>query len=185
VKKLTIQTGKNIGYVDYSGFSVNTNLKPVKWWNSFNNINIYYGLYSGQVEGKGLNKSNTVFTINSTNSFVLPKNFSAELSFYYKTKEVYGIMEIQPNYSINAGIKKSFYKNKFITKLSVNDIFYSSGIRGDIDFHNINETFTRRNDTQMISISLTYNIGKGGNTPSSRRQTGAEDEKKRAASGNG
>lgn len=184
VKKLTIQTGKNIGYADYSGVSINTNLKPTKWWNSFNDINVYYGLYAGLVQGNYLNKSNMVFTINSTNSFILPKNFSAELSFFYKTKEVYGIMVVKPTYSLNAGIKKSFYNNKFVTKLSFNDILYSNATIGNIDFYNINETFTRRNDTQTISISLTYNMGKGGNSPSSRRQTGAEDEKKRAASGN-
>ncbi|MGQ0827642.1 MAG: TonB-dependent receptor domain-containing protein [Bacteroidota bacterium] len=185
VKKVTIQTGKNIGHVDYSGLSINTNLKPTKWWNCFNDINIYYGLYTGEVQGNYLNKSNLVFTINSTNSFVLPKNFSAELSFFYKTKEVYGIMEMEPIYSLNAGVKKTFANNKFTAKLNFNDILYSYRIQAYIGFYNIDESFKRKNDTRTVTISLTYNIGKGGNTPSSRRQTGAEDEKKRAVSGNG
>ncbi|MCW3071049.1 MAG: TonB-dependent receptor [Bacteroidetes bacterium] len=185
VNKITIQTEQNMDHVDYYGLSMNVTLKPFKWWNSFNNIDLYKGTYAGSQQGEQYVRSNTVFSINTTNSFILGKTLSAELSFFYKTREVYSVLDINPSSSLNIGIKKSFPEKKLSAKLSGTDLLYMNNTSGAIKFSSINEKFSRHRDTRVVSLSLTWIIGKGGSSASAKRQSGAEEEKRRAASGGG
>jgi len=185
VNKITVQTEQNMDHVDYYGLSMNVTLKPFKWWNSFNNIELYKGTYSGSQQGEQYVRSNTVLSVNTTNSFILGKTLSAELSFFYKTKEVYSVLDINPSSSLNIGIKRSFLEKKLILKLSGTDLLYMNNTSGAVKFSSINERFSRHRDTRVITLSLTWIIGKGGSSASAKRASGAEEEKRRAASGGG
>ncbi len=180
VNKLTIQTEQNMDHVNYYGMDVNLTLKVSKTWNNFTNLSYYNGSYSGRQQRQDYVNGNNVFSVNSTNSFILPYDFTSEVTFYYKTREVYNLLDFESVVLVNAGIKRSFLKNKLACKLSLNDIFYSNNTRGAVQFYNIDETFLRKRDTRTVGISLTYIIGKGGSSASAKRKSGAEDEKKRA-----
>jgi hypothetical protein len=183
IKKITVQTEENMKHSEYYGFSMNFTLKPFKWWNSNWDFNLYNGSYSGAQQGEQYERSSTVFSVNTTNSFVFNKGLSAELSFFYKTREVYSVLDINPSSSLNVGIKKSFFNKKLITKLGGTDLLYTNHTSGGIQFSSINEKFARKRDTRVITLSLTWIIGKGGANGSAKRQSGAEEEKRRAGSG--
>jgi hypothetical protein len=183
VNKITIQTEQNMDHTEYYGLTMNFTLKPFKWWNSYFDINLYNGTYNGSQQGVQYQRSSTVLSVNTTNSFIFGKSLSAELSFFYKTREVYSVLDINPAYSLNMGIKKSFLNKKLITKLSATDILYTNHTSGGVQFSTINEKFARKRDTRVVSLSVTWIIGKGGANASSKRQSGAEEEKKRAGSG--
>jgi hypothetical protein len=178
VRKLTIQTEENMKFADYYGLNVTLQLKLLKIWNSNTTFSMYNGNYAGFQQGESYERGNTVFDIYSTNSLLLPANFSAELTLNYHTKEVYNIIDLESKFVCNLGIKKSLLEKRLTCKLSFNDIFHAYYAVGTIRFNYIDETFARMHDTRTVTISLTYVIGKGGNQ--SRRQTGAEEEKQRA-----
>ena len=184
INKITIQTEQNMNHVDYAGGSVNGSFKVTKWWTSYNDLNLYYGRYTGSQQGETYNRSNVVLSVNSTNSFILPKDFTGELSFFYKTKEVYGLLDMNSFSSLNLGMKKTFFDKKLIAKLSGTDVLFGKITSGSINFHSINETFVRKSDSRFITISLIYTIGKDSGSGSKRR-SGAEDEKKRAGATGG
>jgi outer membrane receptor protein involved in Fe transport len=183
INKITIQTEQNMDHVEYFGLSANFTLKPFKWWNSYYDLNLYNGTYTGSQQGENYTRSNTVFSIHTTNSFVLKKGFSAEVSYFYKTREVYSVLDIDPSSSLNAGIKKTFLDKKLILKVNGNDILYTNHTSGGIKFSSINEKFARKRDTRVVTVSLTWIIGKGGANASSKRASGAEEEKRRAGGG--
>jgi outer membrane receptor protein involved in Fe transport len=183
VNKITIQTEQNMDHVEYIGLNMNVTLKPFKWWNSFNNIDIYSGTYVGSQQGESYERGNIVYSINTTNSFILGKTLSAELSFFYKSRELFSVLDINPTSSLNIGVKKSFLDKKLSVKLSGNDLLFSSNVSGNVNFNSINEKFARKRDSRTVSLSLTWIIGKGGANAAARRQSGAEDEKRRAGSG--
>jgi iron complex outermembrane recepter protein len=180
VNKITVQTEENMDFVDYYGLSVNFTLKPFKFWNSYFDLQLYNGSYTGIQQGEQYNRSNTVFSVNTVNSFIFPKGFSAELSYFYKTRELYSVLDIDPVSSLNIGIKKTFLDKKLIMKLAGNDLLGQNNTSGSVKFSSINETFARKRDTRVVTLAVTYIIGKGGSSASLKRQTGAEDEKKRA-----
>jgi outer membrane receptor protein involved in Fe transport len=183
INKITIQTEQNMDHVEYYGLSLNVTLKPFKWWNSYYDMNLYNGTYTGSQQGENYQRSNTVFSINTTNSFVFNKGFSSELTFFYKTRELYSVLDINPSSSLNIGIKKTFMDKKLTAKLSGNDILYTNNTSGGVQFSTINEKFVRHRDTRVVTLSLTWIIGKGGANASAKRQSGVEDEKRRAGSG--
>lgn len=182
VNKITIQTEQNMSFVDYYGLSMNFTLKPFKWWNSYFDINAYKGTYTGAQQGENYTRGSNVFSINTTNSFIFSKGFSAEVSFFYKSREVYSVLDINPSSSLNFGLKKTFLNKKLIAKLNGVDVLYKNNTSGGVQFSTINEKFSRHRDTRIFTVSVTYIIGKGGATASSKRQSGAEEEKKRAGS---
>jgi hypothetical protein len=182
LNKITIQTEQNMDHVEYYGASLNVTLKPFKWWNSYNTIDVYRGTYNGSQQGQSYERGNNVFSINTYNSFAFSHGFSAELSFFYKTRELYSVLDINPASSLTAGIKKTFLEKKLTAKLNFTDILYMNNTSGQVVFSTIDEQFARKRDTRVLTASLAYNIGKGGSTAALKRQSGAEDEKKRAGS---
>lgn len=178
VNKITIQTEQNMAHVEYYGLDVNFTLKPFKWWNSYCDLNLYYGNYVGTQQGEDYNRGNVVFSVNTVNSFIFGKTFSAEVSYFYKTRELFSVLDIDPSSALNIGIKKSFLNKKLTLKLAANDILYTNNTSGGVRFNSINEKFARKRDTRTVALSVVYIIGKGN--VGAKRQSSAEDEKKRA-----
>jgi outer membrane receptor protein involved in Fe transport len=179
INKITIQTEENMSNVSYYGISVNLTLKPAKWWNSFTTIDWYNGHYVGTQQGQDYARGNDVYSINTTNSFMLPKNFSAEISYFYKTRELFSVLNMDPSSSLNVGLKKTLAKN-WSFKLGMNDILGTNNTSGGVQFNTINESFARHRDTRTVAFSITCTIGKGGASSAARRKSSAEEEKKRA-----
>lgn len=182
--KITTQTDQNIAYSKYIGCNIDATLKLFKWWNCYISLNIYEDYYRGELQGQDYSRGNTVFTTNTTNSFILPKGFSAELSYFYKSREVFNVLDLNPMSSLNIGVKRSFFEKKLVAKIGANDIFYTGSTSGAVHFNTTNEAFLRQRDSRVVTLSLTYNIGKGGNSSSLKHKSGAEDETKRAGESN-
>jgi hypothetical protein len=114
---------------------------------------------------------------------MLPKDWSAELGFFYQTKQLHGYMLIEPQWSLSAGIQKSLFDKRATIKLNATDIFWHNYPRALSVYNNYTETFTAQRETRQVSLSLTYRFGKRTVSPVRRRSGGAEDEKRRAGGG--
>jgi len=58
------------------------------------------------------------------------------------------------------------------------DILWNAYPKGFTDFGDVTEDWVSKRDTRVFNIGFTYNFGKGKATRM-RRNTGADDEKKR------
>ena len=92
-------------------------------------------------------------------------------------------MNLQPNYVLSAGLQKSFREGLTTIKLSFTDILWRQNPRGTSEFSNYYEEFQVVRDTRIATLQATYRFGKRTVSPVRRRQRGAEDELRRAASG--
>ncbi|PWA11481.1 outer membrane beta-barrel family protein [Flavobacterium laiguense] len=183
-KGKTVQTFKNLDIADNYGFNIVVPIEVTKWFSTNNNFNFYYGSYSGTVSNTTLdNVGGYSYNINSTNSFKIAKNFSAELIGNYQAKEVYAFMTIEPVWFFNIGFQKKF-ENKSSLKLAFNDVFATNYIQAVSVYSDYNESFVVKRDSRVVILTYTYNFGDG--KASARRKTGgADDEKARANSSNG
>lgn len=177
--KITIQTDKNISTAEYYSFSMNLPFDVMKGWNSSNSINAYYGKYKGYYALTNLDVGSFAMNVNSTNSFILKKDYSAEVQVFYRTPEVYAFMNLRPNWQLSAGIKKSILKNKGTLKLNISDIFYSQAIRATTQYSNYHEYFIVNRDTRVVSLAFVYRFGNKNVSPARRINGGADEEKKR------
>lgn len=182
-KRVTVQTVKNLDKQYFFNLNGSYQFQIKKWWSNITNVDVYYSQFVGNIAASPLNRGRITMNFYTNNTFLLGKDWSAELGGFYVTKQVYGYMQLNPMWSLNAGIQKHFLDKKATLKLNANDIFWKSYPSALSEYANYTETFTAQRETRQITLSFTYRFGKsaGGQM---RRRSGAEEEKRRAATGN-
>lgn len=182
---VTVQTNKNIKHMTFIGLSGSYNTQITKWWNNVSNINIFHAQYVGNIANTPLNNGSFALQLYTTNSFVLGKDLSSELSLNYQGKQIYGYMDVNPVWSLNFGLQKNFLKKTLTVRLNAQDIFWRGFPSATSTYNNYKEDFVARRDTRQFSVAVTYRFGKKTVAPVRRRTGGAEDEKNRANSSGG
>jgi len=185
VDRVTIQTDSNLTTVDYATMVINYNFEITPWWSTINNFHSWIGQYSGKLANTTLRDGNFVSHFFTTHNFKLKNDWAAELSFNYKTREIYGFMDLNPMWGLGAGIQKSLFDRRATLKLAVTDIFWQNLPSATIRFNDYIETFEVFRETRVATLSFNYRFGSKDVQQARRRQGGAEDEKRRAGGGQG
>lgn len=180
---VTVQTDKNLDQMIFVGISGAYPFNITKWWSNVTNFNIYYAQYKGNIANTPLNNGSPTFDINTTNTFLLPLGFSAELSGYYQAQQVYGYMNVNPNWMLNVGIQKHFFDKQATVKLNVQDVFWKGYPSATSNYLGYEEDFIAARETRVANISFIYRFGKRTVPQSRKHSGGAEDEKNRANTG--
>jgi hypothetical protein len=60
-----------------------------------------------------LNTGNWVFDFNTNNTIALKNNWSAEVNFFYHTREIYAFMDLEPMWGLGGGIQKQLFNKSF------------------------------------------------------------------------
>ncbi len=181
--RVTVQTDKNLAEVDYYSFNANVPVTVGKWLNSNNNFSCYLGKYRGNYASTNINNGNWVVDFNTNNTITLGHDWSAELNFFYHTREIYAFMNLEPMWGLGTGVQKQLFKRKATLKLALTDIFWTSLPAALITFNDYQETFDVFRDSRQIALSYTQRFGDNKLAPARKRVGGAEEEKQRAASG--
>jgi len=182
-KNVTVQTNKNLDRMLFVGLSGAYPFQVTKWWNNVTNYNIYYARYEGNIANTPLNNGRPTFDFNTTNTFILPRNFSAELGGFYQARQIYGYMDVQPVWMLNMGVQKNFLDKRATLRLNVQDLFWTGYPSATSVFTGYKESFTAERETRQVTVAFTYRFGKKTVAPTRRRSGGAEEEKRRAGTG--
>lgn len=183
-KRVTVQMHKNLSKQYFTALSGSYQFQFFKWWTNVTNTNIYYSRFQGNIANSQLNRGQLTFDVYSTNSFLLPKNWSGELTFFYQSEQIHGYMLIHPLWSLSAGVQKHLFDKRLTMRLNCSDIFWRSYPHATSTYTDYNERFTAQRETRQLSLTVTYRFGKRTVAPVQRRKGGAEDEKRRASTGN-
>ncbi|MCB9355940.1 MAG: TonB-dependent receptor [Lewinellaceae bacterium] len=182
-EKSTIVTNRNIDRYEYFSLAFNAPFSITKWWTLTTDLNFFYHRFAGEVAGFDLDQSSPVFYGTGTNTFRLPGGWTAELSGFYHSSHVFSISTIKPFWMLNAGVQKTLWDGRGTLRLNVRDIFWRGWPRGSTQFGNIDEVFKSYRESRVGTLALSYRFGKKTVQQARRRQTGAEEEKRRATSG--
>jgi outer membrane receptor protein involved in Fe transport len=164
-------------------FSITLGLpfKITHWWKTQNtliflNTRILNTINESQYEQK-LNS----FNINSTQSFTIADNLTAELNFNYNSPQLFGSLKIESTYFLNVGIQKKLGEKWGTLRFNVNDIFDSFEYNGgtNIPEENLNTDNTFDFSNRTFLLTYTRNFGNKKLKSARSRQTGAEEERKR------
>ncbi|MCW3108795.1 MAG: TonB-dependent receptor, partial [Segetibacter sp.] len=134
-------------------------------------------------------------------SFKLPSNFSLQLSAMYQSKTNLPVNNnqggpggggpggggppgmvaqsssqgyINPFYSVDIAVKKTFLKNKASVSLSVNDIFKSRNQNQYSYSEYFTQQYNRIRNPQMVRLNFAYSFGKIDALLFKRKSQGAE-----------
>ena len=178
IKKANIANAKQIG------LEVTANKSITKWWTGNIYANVYNNHFKGLVNNEQISTGVTTFMAQVQQQFKLGKGWAAELSGFYRTKGLEGVIYIKPMAQVNAGASKQILKNQGSIRLNVRDIFAGGVFKGYSKYGTVDATFRNVNDSRAVSLTFTYRFNKGKlKAGSSKKNSGASDEQDRVKSG--
>jgi hypothetical protein len=181
----TFVTKDNIANRRNIGLSISANVPVTKWWRANIYTNVFNNKFDGIVNGGQLEAEATSFMTNISNQFTFKKGWSAELSGFYRAKNVEGMMVSQPMGMLNAGVSKQILKNKGTIKLNVRDFLDLQSFRGYSRFQNIDINIHNQWDNRVANVTFTYRFGKTlQNTPQRKKGGTSEEQSRVGAAGN-
>lgn len=184
-KKALYQTIKNIDNQKIYRLTISAPFQVTQWWkvsNNFNGINIHFK--SSDLEGQALNTAQFFVILNSNHNFKIQKNFTAELNAKYTSPMVYGTLQLQSEFSMDAGLSKSVFGKKGNLKMSVSDFLNTKNQRVSSVYPGVHYILRQKQETRVFRLSFTYRFGNSNVKESPNRKTGLEEEQSRLKSGN-
>jgi hypothetical protein len=126
-QKALYQTNANLAKNVSYGANVNVPVKPAKWWDMNNNLNVFHlSFESPDLGGQALKTGKTAMQFKMQNNFTIVKGFTAELNGSYESPLDYGTLSIGSRYFMDMGFSKSLLNKKASLKLAMSDIFNTS-----------------------------------------------------------
>lgn len=180
----TIVKQSNFASVDNAGISVNIQKKLSPIWTTIVYAEASYNQYRGLLYSNSSTSSGSNYIININNQFKFNKEWSAELSGFYRTKGIEGQITIDPLSQVNAGVQKEILKQKGSIKLTIRDAFFTMVQNGKINILNTDASFHQYNDSRVLTLNFTYRFGKPMKAIQKRKTGGAGDEQNRVKGGN-
>jgi iron complex outermembrane recepter protein len=178
--KVTVQIPVNLATFDYYGLTVSAPVRFTKWWNSINNVNVFYGHYNGNLANTQLDNGTPAANVSTNNSFTFKKGWSAELNVSVNSGGQYGFMIMDPQWQLGVGVQKSILKNKGTVRVNITDIFWTGLPRAVVEFSNYIEHWHAQRETRVANLSFTYRFGRNTVAAARRRTTASEEERRRA-----
>lgn len=165
-------------YHNYS-FNLSSPIPVAKWWMMQTNLNLNYRSF--QAEFLGARLDNKGFTANCyiSNQFTLPKDYTVELSGWYRSPEVDGIFVGRSMYMADFGISKKLLKNMGSLRLNVSDIFNTGRWRGSTTYENMDLSVDSKWQSRRVNLSFNYRFGNQHVKGPQRRNTGSDEERNR------
>jgi len=180
--RTTFATNENLNSLENWTISSMLPIPISKWWMSMNFITAYHNQYNGKISGQSFDVGMWSWMINSTNQFTFSKGWSAELSAFYMSKQVYGVFIMKPMSSISLGVQKKIMKEKGTIKFSAGDLFWKSRFRGTVFFNNMDINMEAWSDSRVFTLSFSYKFG-NAKIQNQRKESGAKDELDRIKQG--
>ncbi len=175
----------NIARLNQVGLAVSAQKELNKWWSGSVYANVFHNRFSGTVNNEPIALNLTSFMVQVQQQFKFGKGWAAELSGFYRTKGLEGVIYIKKIVQVNAGISKQVLKNKGSIRLNARDIFAGSVFKGYSKYGTVDAQFKDVNDNRAVSISFSYRFSKGKlKAGAVKRAGGASDEQNRVKGNN-
>jgi outer membrane receptor protein involved in Fe transport len=180
----TYITRDNIAKLRQYGISVSAYKQWTKWWSGNVYSNLFDNRFQGVANGDPITISATTLVLQSQQQFKFNKGWGAEVSGFYRTKALEGVIVAHPLGQISMGASKQILKNKGTVKLNVRDVFNLQHFEGYSKYGNIDIAFQNYWESRVVNLSFTYRFNKGKmNANGGRRNSGASDEQNRVKIG--
>jgi len=182
INNMLYLSARNFKYEQFATASFSLPFTVTKWWSMQNNINFDWKQVNTVYNDAPVQLAVFDYSINSTQHFNLPKDFSIELTGFYMSPSYFGTAKLKPLYQVDAGLQKKFSNKKDNLRFTANDMFNTGTNYRFVDDLPIAGTILRGSlNFGMVAYKLTYthNFGNKSLKGKRDRSTGAEDELKR------
>lgn len=167
---------RNLGYQEYFGLNIGSPFKISKWWGGYANVSVYQIHNRADFgEGKIIDIRANSYSLYMNNSFTVTKTWGFELSGWYSGPGIWGgTFQNDPMWSMDVGMKKTFWNDKAALRLSLGDIFWASQWRGVSQFGGLYMVASGGWESRQFRVNFSYSFG-NQNVKGRDRKTGSDD----------
>lgn len=152
-----------------------------KWWTMQNNMSGQWQQLNAFYKGAPLTIRQKNISVNTTQTFTLPRDFSVELSGFYQSAGLFGIFMMKSITSLNMAVQKKLGANGGSLVFNVTDFSGPPIYRVSVDAPDYN--LVTRTDLRfsVTTVKMTYMKKFGNNKVKEKRSrsTGSEEERQR------
>ncbi|HEY8972385.1 MAG TPA: TonB-dependent receptor [Puia sp.] len=156
------------------------------WWNMSYSLVGGWKQFREDYTSQPLVKSYWGYSLNFTQNFQLPKNYSAELSGWYNAPSYDGTIRIERLWALSMGFKKELKNNAGALQLSVSDVLRAMQVRikfGTLTheaYGTVSNIAVNTESRTFPVVKLTYSRSFGGGARTTgRTMSGSQDEMER------
>ena len=154
-------SAENMDFRDNFNLAVTLPFDITDWWEmQYNVIGSYQITEASYLEAPVRVEAMTL-TLNGSNSFKLPKNWTFEISGFYGSPAYFGISKFDHYGALNLGIEKKLKNDGGTFRLTFTDTFNTRNFRGETyvpeENLNINRWFYL--ESQILNLTYTQNFG--------------------------
>lgn len=174
----TLATNYNIGKEDRWYLNLSLGMPVTKWWDLYINLTPGYRHFRGVLPAGILDNSAWGMNWYCSQNFSLPSKWKLQLSSWGNTATRDGMARTAWLGSLDAGVSKSFLKEKLSLRVALTDIFNTQRWQQQVDFGNVQYNYTRKWESRNLRVQLNWKFGKPA-VKLKERESGASDEMKR------
>ena len=175
----TFQTKQNLDNFHNLSIASSLPIGITKWWSSRINLVGFYNKFESEFSNDPIDLDQWSARLNLNNNFTLPHGMRAELSGFYQSKVIWGIFNMDPRWSLDAGVSIPVLHKAGSLKVNINDIFNSDQTYGFINQGSIDVDVEELKESRRINLTFNYTFGNTDVKPSRNRRTATDDERNR------
>lgn len=175
---ITERLPSNIGKSQIYTLSINFPVNLLKGWTLQTTLLGYYSRFQYRYQEQPFAVEQLSARVNASSSLVLGKGWTAEVSGWLNTPRRNTFIRHPWLGTPDAGIQKTL-NARLKARLSMQDLFHTNRIIGDVHTPGFNRDFRITLDTRIAMLNLTYTFGNEQLKGARQRKTGSEDELQR------
>ncbi len=171
---VSITSFQNFNEAHSAGFELTARMEFFKWWYMMPNANLYYYQINGTNFGAGLRNWSIGGMGRILTGFKITSWMEAQATYGFWWAPAAPQGRPKPVQGLDLGLKADVLKKKLSINLSLQDVFNTRRFAldgGDATFVN---TFSRKRETRILNLSLTYKFGKQDFSSRKNRKGGGD-----------
>lgn len=178
VLKTTWVLKENVGRQSTGYVNLTVPLRIGKVWTMYNNLTGIHLYFKGPVSGYYVDQGAFFVQGNSTNTFKLNSQLSAEVLVRGNTRFIFNMYEIQPRIATDLGLTYNFKDKVSSLKFGFTDVFHTDHNNVFTHFKEFDSKIYQYHDSQTFRLTFTRKFG--NLKQSFRRIDNNSEEKERA-----
>lgn len=174
-----VSTAQNLDYRNNFSMVLSFPVQVTKWWEmQFNVMGSQTSIKAIYLD-KPVSLSIANFSLNGSQKFNISKEVTAEVSGFYQSRQLFGVMEAQPYGSLDIGVEKKFSNSSL--RLSYSDIFGTNKWNwvADIPAENLDTSVYLDFETTIVNVTWQMNFGNHKLKSKRTRRTASKEEQDR------
>jgi len=156
---VSVTTRENAARRNNTGFELINQFQLADWWDATLTGNFFYSEIIADNLETPFTNSNFSWTMNFLTNIIIPKIANFQMQANYRGPIVLPQGEIEPMYSVGAGIKRNVLNDKGTISINVSDIFNTQVFRIRTEDQRFEQNRLWNRETRIGTIAFTYRFG--------------------------